>query len=100
MESLIGIIFNFGKDHIGSVLSILVGGGGVFGFIAKGIGKIPFLRVSKYLKLMKEFGNVVDELQKATDEKGDGGKDITEKEWASIFKDGRKFAQEIAKLKS
>jgi hypothetical protein len=99
MEHVLGSLFGFLKDNLDTVLGIIVGGGGVLGMFAKFVAKVPFFRLNKWSKVIKEFGDFANEVGKATDEKGDGGKDITEKEWGKMFKEGRGFIKALCSIR-
>ncbi len=94
MESLIGSVLNFGKDHLDTVLGAIFGGGGVLAWGSRRLG-LPFFKANKWSKVLREFIDFAKATGKATDEKGDGGKDVTPDEWKNMYKEGREFIKAL-----
>lgn len=68
-------------------------------YVAMFVAKVPLLKIKKWLRVAGEVTDLIHSAQKATDQEGDGGGDITREEWNELYKDGRELGQAIKALK-
>lgn len=92
MEWLTGNLFE-------TIVSVLLGAGGVSAIIGKFVLKIPITKIKQGLSIARQLFDVLDELQAATDENGDGGKDITKEEAQSIYREIREAGKAVGEIR-
>jgi len=100
MDWLINLFTEQAGSQIAYTLVIgILTSAGVLKLIAKYIVKVPMLKLRSGLEVAKETLDVLDATQKATDEKGDGGGDITEAEMVKIYKELRELGKAVGILR-